>query len=345
MEMDKVAVIGFTASGKTTYALGMYNKMSLGVGSFSLREKNEDQDYYLSTLWDNILDGEWPHPSDNKSVYNFTLCHNFHPVIGFDWLDYPGAVVVDPSHECREDFRKQLSEASCLLVLINGESFAYDGSPKKMIRIQATDPQEYKHIVHRNLERNKDLKAISALTSLGMDGVVLPPTAIVVTKSDLIEDQWVSYVSEIIKDNFAPIFGKGSADERVVMLSAVTLGNNITAGDVDPVDIEHPIAFAVLSILRRRIQLQRLLREEAQGKLNEAEAGWLHSIFHGDKITRLKKEIGETDASIQKMIKDAHFLLDLFPLEKPIYINDERQDLRSFFANELNRGNFCVSQR
>ena len=244
-------------------------------------------------------------------------------------------MVVDPSHECREDFKKQLSEASCLLVLVNGESFAYDGKPRDMNKIQTDDPEVYKRIVQKNLNLNKDLKAISALTSLGMEGIVLPPTAIVVTKSDLIADQWVSYVPEIIKRNFAPIFGAGSPDERVVMLSAVTLGNNIVAGDVDPVDIEHPIAFAVLSILRRRIHLQRLLKEEAQGKLNATDKGWLRSIFHGDKISRLKKEIQEKEASIQKMVKDVHYLLDLFPLEKPIYINDVKKDLRSFFTEEL----------
>lgn len=335
--MDKITVIGFTSSGKTTYLAGMYSRMTFGVESISLHEPDEDQHDYLTGLWRNILQGEWPVPSDDKRFYKFNLRHCLLPVMDFEWLDYPGAALVDASYGLREEIRSQLAESSCLLLLINGESFAYQGNPERKQRITAANPQAYTRIVHNNLMINRDLDAIHQLTQISTTGTVLPPIAIVVTKCDLIEDQWIPYVSQILTSSFAPVFGKGlTGQQRIVMLSAVTLGNDIEQGGfADPVDIELPIAFAVLSILRNRIMLRQLDQAKNQKEYQQKDT-FLRNIFTPGMLERLKKENKKLGDEIEKMSRDAVHLLELFDPEKPIYINGEPMELRKFFLDALN---------
>lgn len=337
--MDKVTVIGFKASGKTCYLAGMYDIMSTGIKNFSLVEKNPDQDWYLQGLWEQISDGanrSWPVPNDDKRVYSFSLCHSFDKIIEFEWLDYPGAALVDPGYGLIDEIKNQLSESACLLVLVNGESFAFDGKPADQKPIQASSLDEYKKIVAKNLKRNKDLEAVRQLTKIGSDDVVLPPIGIVVTKCDLIEDEWVPHVQEILRENFESIFGEGGEDDRIVMMAAVTLGNDIQfGGDADPVDIELPIAFAVLSILRKYILAARVLKRKTDNELSDHEKS-IFRIFRSGQGKKLREEIAKMEKIIAKLSRDAIRLLDLFEESKPIYINGEKQNFRKYFRDDLN---------
>ena len=336
--MEKVTVIGFKNAGKTCYLAGMYDFMSYGAKNFSLVEKDSDQDWYLQKLWENISNGasrEWPVPSDEKRVYTFSLQHNFQKVMEFEWLDYPGAALVDPGYGLIDELTGQISESACLLILVNGESFAFDGDPNNQIRIQAESDSAYKQIVAKNLKRNRDLEAIRQLSKLGSKGITLPPIGIVVTKSDLIEDQWIPYVQDIIIHHFSPIFGENSQDEHIVMLSAVTLGDDIQfGGDAEPVDIELPIAFAVLSILRKYVTAKRVLKAQNNNTLSQKDTLWCN-LFNQKQLEDLRKAVAALDAEIGKMSQDAICLLDLFAEGKPIYINAQKQNFRKFFQNEL----------
>ena len=337
--MDKITVIGFKNSGKTCYLAGMYDIMSNGIKNFSLVEKNADQDWYLQGLWENISDGanrSWPVPSDEKRTYSFSLCHSFDKVMEFEWLDYPGAALVDPGYGLVDEISNQLSESACLLVLVNGESFAFEGRPADQKRIVADSADEYKQMVAKNLKKNRDLEAVRQLSKIGSAGIMLPPIAIVVTKCDLIDDDWAPYVQEIIRENFEPIFGEGGEDDRIVMLAPITLGYDIATGaDADPDGIEHPIAFAVLSILRRHIIIARILKSQSDDELRTKSTG-LHRLFNASQIKKLREENAELEKIIGKLCRDAVRLLDLFEEEKPIYINGEKQNFRKYFRSELN---------
>ena len=336
--MDKVTVIGFQHSGKTCYLTGMYDTMSMGVKNFSLVEKNPDQDWYLQNLWEKISYGStrsWPLSTDEKRTYSFSLCHCFNKIMEFEWLDYPGGALIDPGYNLIEDIKNQLSESACLLVLVNGASFAYEGDPKDKKEIQAANLDEYKRIVSKNLKKNNDLEAVRQLTKIGAEDVELPPIGIVVTKADLIKDKWAPHVQEIIRDNFEPIFGEGGEDDRIVMLAAVTLGYDIEKGaDADPEDIELPIAFAVLSILRKYIIAARILKANSQAELSEKDAKIL-KIFNKKELERLREEIKKLDAIIGKLSRDAIRLLDLFGENKPIYINGEKQNFCKYYRDQL----------
>ena len=59
--MDKITVIGFTSSGKTSYLVGMYDALSYGLKKFSLKETDSEVDLYLQKVWENIQsNGSFP---------------------------------------------------------------------------------------------------------------------------------------------------------------------------------------------------------------------------------------------------------------------------------------------
>lgn len=336
MTNQKVAVIGFTASGKTTYTLGMYNFMHDGAGNLNLEELDEIQHGTLFDAWAALInENKWPGLSDNRSQYTFSLQHALVPILNFEWIDYPGSVVLDVHHPLLDDFRKDLSEASCLLVLVNGESFAYEGNPVNQQKIQADTDEEYMSIVDNNLRNNHDLLAISALAKLVSTGRPLPPVSLVITKSDLIEDRWAHCLAPILIKSFKPIFGEDLEDERIVKLSAVTLGN-IKEGKVNPVNVEEPISFAVLAVLLDRVRKERQQKQQAAQQLSEMRNSRFARTFQRKKIEQLTKEIEDRNATIQKMIKYATYMFKMFDPEASVYVNYQKTDLRTFFTAALN---------
>lgn len=343
MNTEKVTVIGFKASGKTCYLAGMYDTMSTGLKKFSLTEENHDQDLYLAGLWENINYGatrQWPMLTDEKRVYNFSLQHSFDEIAKFQWLDYPGAALIDTQLGMRDELTKQIGESACLLVLVNGESFAFESriEEAEKVPIKANSPEEYKKKVKRNLKNNKDLRAITTLSDIGKQNKYLPPIALVVTKSDLIEDQWIKYIPEILNENFDSIFG-GGEDNRVVMLTAVTLGMDISydgenAVDADPENIEQPIAFAVLSILCKYIALAKEAKNNTSNRLSNTDTVWGRMVKRS-KIQSMRADIENLQKLINKYSRDAVRLLDLFEEDKPIYVNGTEQKFCEYFRKQL----------
>ena len=327
-DMDKVTVIGFKASGKTCYLAGMYDTMSYGIKNFSLIESDADQDYYLQTLWKNISDGDkrnWPALTDDKRSYSFALCHSFDKIIEFEWLDYPGAALLDPGYGLIDEIKNQLVQSSCLLLLVNGESFA----------VEADNVSEYKKKVRQNLKRNHDLVAIQKLSQIGRDGVTLPPIAIIVSKSDLIEDKWIDYIGEIIRENFEAVYGENGEDRRIVMVTAVTLGEDIeNGGDADPENIEQPIAYAVLSILCKYVEQARLIKNNNNQVLEKKDTIW-GRIINPKKLEELRNNIDVMDRVISKFSRDAIRLLELFEDDKCLYVNGVKKPLRKYFQDSL----------
>lgn len=299
-------------------------------------ERDSDQDFYLQTLWENISSGEgrnWPVPNNEKRTYSFALCHSFDKVMEFEWLDYPGGALVDSGYGLIDEIKSQLAESSCLLVLINGESFAYEGKPEFKKKIQAVTREEYCETVKKNLKRNKDLIAVKKLSEIAKENKMLPPIALVVTKSDLIEDQWINCVGDIIRDSFENIFGENGEDKRWVMVTAVTLGAGIENGeDADPEDIEQPIAYAVLSMLCGYIEKAKMIKGSNDQTMKDNSTPF-KKLINRKKLEELRQESAKIEAVIGKLSRDAIRLMELFPEDKPIYINGMKHNLRNFFAD------------
>ena len=340
MAMNKITVIGFTGSGKTTYLVGMYDTMSYGVKNFSLLAKDTDDDFYFHQMWQNIRSGadrSWPAPSDEKRTYNFSLCYCLEKICDgdFEWIDYPGAAVIDPKYQLLDEIQRQIASSSCLLVLVNGDSFAFTGNRRSgnLRPIQANNGEDYKRIVASNLKNNGDLMTIRRLHQMAREGIVIPPVAIVITKRDLIPTEYIEYISEIILENFSLIFGEGIQIHRPVIICAVTLGEGIEDGeDADPDDIEQPIVYAVLSTLCQRIQRIRSEVSTEQGNLSQKDTFW-RRIINPQELARIRANISAYKSEISRYSEDAIRLLGVFESGKVIYVNKAQKDIREYFLN------------
>lgn len=194
-------------------------------------------------------------------------------------------------------------------------------------------------MVKKNLRRNNDLIAVKKLSEIGVElkksNQHLPPIALVVTKSDLIEDRWIDCVRPIIHESFEIIFGKDTEKDRLVMVTAVILGEDIEEGkDADPVDIELPIVYAVLAMVCGYIKRARDARADDEKELNEKDTFW-GRLLNSDELEELRRNVSEMETKIQRFSKDAFRLLDLFDNDAVIYINGEKRKLRGFFENQI----------
>ena len=82
--------------------------------------------------------------------------------------------------------------------------------------------------------------------------------------------------------------------------------------------------------------MKKLLKQQAMNQLSDKQKKLFANIFQGRKKEQLKAEIERTDADIQKMIQDAGYLFEMLDIDKPVYINNQKKDLRTFFTDALN---------
>lgn len=321
---EKITVLGFRGAGKTTYMAGMYDLLSYGLNRFFLHAAPDD-DQYLSVIWEDISSGatrKWPMPSDDKRLYTFRLSYDLKEMLSFDWMDYPGGALIDPGYELIDDLKRQLGSSACLQLLINGESFT----------AEAKDDDAYKTAVSRKLKKNKDLKAARFLGELS-DSLKggLPPIVIVITKSDLIENKWIHLIDPIIKEEFAPVFGRSDQEERIVMVEAVSLGEGIEQGeDADPVAIELPVAFAVLCSLKRLIEERKAVIKAENGFIDKSR-NWFTEWWDKESIEAAKSRKAEIEAVMSRLAGGVVHLLDLFDDDKMIYKNGAPVSLKNYF--------------
>ncbi|MCL2659928.1 MAG: hypothetical protein FWD64_05350 [Acidobacteriaceae bacterium] len=335
MANKKVTVIGSTGSGKTCYLAGMYSLMSVGVKNFNVVAVDDSQNFNLIRLWSGMDKGSnrtMPAPSDQKDPYTFNLSHCFIPICDFDWLDYAGAALLDPSMGLIDEINESIHSSSCLLVLVDGTFF----------NVNTTTPEEYRSAVLRNL-KNPGLSAeISRLSSLASKGIHLPPIIIVITKSDLIPQERASQLEDILFEAFGSIFGKdsnagkGSNPDRVVMIVAVSLGVGFADGsDMDPRNFEQPIGYAVLAILCNHIApLYIRAIHENQGEIKK-HTNLLTKWWYSGEIAAANQNLAELKELADKISHDVFRLLDLFPEKKNVYVNGNRKDIHGYFRDVL----------
>lgn len=321
MPGNKVTVIGFTGSGKTTYLTGMYICMSMGVKHFSLLAKDRDMDLYLENLWDMMCHGQKPDPSSRVEKYDFHIAHNLTPVCDFQWLDYPGGILADPSHEYREKLEEDIKDSDCLLLILDGEKFA----------VAASDLDEYKEKLKKKIKYDRGFREEQKmLMRLSADGIQLPTIGLVVTKCDLIEGKYQEALSEVIRDSFKEIF-EGS--ERVVLLMSVSLGGEIEDGFIpEPFCVEQPIAFAVLTILLKYIKELQNRKNRGRTYLEQHDK-LIGRIFNPKKIREMHEMVRELGEAADKWSGDAFKLLELFKETKTIYIEGEKYKLQEYYRN------------
>ncbi len=240
----KIAILGTTGAGKTSYLLGMYAAMQSGVQGFTLSAKDLDADLELTERWEQLISiqgaDRWPPP--NAGVMercSFEFNYGFHPITGFEWLDYRGLALSDRSHEQDvQELGQYVQNADCIFLAISGE----------YLREQLTST------TIRNLKSDRMNQFLQQYTSKNFqpsNGRPFP-IAIVITKYDLCQHRDKDEVLADIQTLFQALFTPDSG--WLVMICPVSLGKELEAdtdnGLIMPVNVHLPIVFAVYAQLR-----------------------------------------------------------------------------------------------
>lgn len=334
--MNKITVIGFTGSGKTTYLVGAYNFMSMGAGSidYSLVSLNGNDNAFFLQTWNQISSGDnrvWPSTTPNPRKYSFALQRNLMPIRNseFEWMDYPGSALVQANSPDLPKIQQSIDESSCLLLIVSGRSFAFTKKNGKEVPVEASDSDACKGIVASNLANNKDILAINTLSHMAQRGIKIPPVAIVVTMRDLIDSVWRNSIGEIIYENFRLLFNSGVP----VFVTSVTLGEEIArGGNASPEGVEKPLAYALLSMFGKRIKDSRKRISDNKSSL-EAKNTFFNRLFSAATLDSLKGKIRDDEQEIEYLSDNARDMLKFFDNDSIFYVNGEKTKLIEYFSD------------
>ncbi len=289
LENIKIAILGTTGAGKTSYLLGMYAVMQTGVKGFTLSAKDMDVDLDLTERWEKLISvqGEERWPAPNAAAiehYNFDFSYGFRPIMGFEWLDYRGLALSDRSTEQDvQDLNEYLADCGCLFLCVSGEYLVDQITP---VAVRAIKSDRMNQLIQQIISKYKQ------------PAVDCPfPVAVVITKYDLCHHREKQAVIDDIKRLFQALFTANSG--WLVMICPVSLGkelgNDPEGGNIIPVNVHLPIVFAIYSQLRThglKLKSARNKIYEELERMKQANS-WLR---------RLKRsEIQEKDEKLQDL--------------------------------------------
>ncbi len=321
---NKITIIGFKESGKTTYLLGMYDCMVRGIKSFNLIAVDNELDHFLDERYALLCEGIKPDSTNTIDLYVFHLAHNFTPVCDFEWLDYPGGILKERTSEKYKKLENDIKESDCLLFIVDGLLLS---------GITANDADDYQTKLEEKLRTDDGIRdEIRSFTRMSQEGLKLPPTGIVVTKCDLVNAKYQDAVRAAIRNSFSALF---EGDGRVILPMTVSLGGPIEKGfRPNPCFIEQPIAFAVLHILLKYIVAANLTKLQNERYI-EDNSGIIARTFHPHNLAKARENIKNLGEAIDKWSKDAFSLIDLFSDEKIIYIDGKEQNLKDYYRKSF----------
>lgn len=319
---NRVTIIGYTGSGKTTYLTGMYMCMSgAGCKNYTIGAVDSKQDLRLEQMWDKLTDGGFPAASSDSEKYSFHISHNYKPVCDFDWLDYPGGVLSQPDHQDWGKLRESIHVSDCLLLVLDGKAFD----------IEAGSEEEYAEKLTKKIKYDKGMRnELKEFNDLSKNNLRIPPTCIVITKCDLIDPGHRNTIESVLRESMSSLF-EGT---EMLTITSVSLGANIENDGPDPFCIEEPIAFAVLMILLKYIEM---LKDKKTQKLNivNKKRGFFTKWLDSSEIENANAELNELNKNGDKWIEDAEKLLELFDSEKDIFANNKKYNFREYIRNRF----------
>jgi hypothetical protein len=184
-------------------------------------------------------------------------------LIDFDWIDYRGGALAELGAPEEEELLKTVVESNCIILCIDARNLIEpivksDGTAnaKVLLKLNTSSNIPFDRIntfLNRIEQKNRSLKSDT-------------PIVIMITKYDLLmRSDNTRSSEEIIKDIkclFKPLFKANS--QWSVFICPFTLGPSIIVnredivwkiveGDIDPLNTEHPIAFAIYSYLQKEM--------------------------------------------------------------------------------------------
>ena len=289
----KIAMLGTTGAGKTSYLLAMYAVMQTGVKGFTLSAKDMDMDLDLTEKWQQLIDIEeedrWPLPNAAAiEHYSFDFSYGFRPIMGFDWLDYRGLALSDRSGEKDvQELFNYLSDSGCLFLCVSGEHLRDKITPAIVREIKSDRMNQFIQQIISNYKQPTAERPF--------------PVVIVITKYDLCHHREKQAVIDDIKRIFQALFTPNSG--WLVMICPVSLGKelcqDIDRGHIVPVNVHLPIVFAIYSQLRSygiKLKAARHRLDEEVDQLKQS--GMLTKFFKNSLLQENGKKLEELEEKI-----------------------------------------------
>ena len=251
---SQFTILGPKGSGKTSYLLGAYNKLSAGVKGFAFYtdpDANAILRRNFETLYDKDLSTErFPQGTNSIETYLFTMTYAFDPIMDFYWIDYPGELLKQKENRdinTHKDLTKNIVNSQVLFICLDGNLFRnYDNNDVKISLIKKECSSVVNSFFSRYFKINK----------------YLPPIGILISKSDLCNKEFTNSDYEvIIKESFSPLFTLYDDDDinHFVTIIPVSLGEEISinnyTGDISTRNVETPIFMASWFTLKSSLYL------------------------------------------------------------------------------------------
>jgi len=293
----KLTMLGTTGSGKTTFLLGMYNTMTVGVQGYFLYTADPDEGVDLEEAWDQLIEqGELPPPTaENQSKrYQFVFNHGFDTLVTVEWLDYRGGAMMDKASAAdAAELREQLAASDSIYLVFDGARLAPWLNKKASIQ----DVQKWLRIGRMTqLLQHATQDRISR-------GLPLPSLVVVITKADLLagQDREVGDALQTIIDNLQILVPAAYVKDVTTLLCPVQVGNfgpktplQVDVSDIDPMGLHRPMVFSLMHRLTEGLHghEDQLSRQRADQSAADQQIAALNqgfgAYFRSRKIARLQ---------------------------------------------------------
>ena len=297
-EKIKILMLGDSSSGKTCFMLGMYAAIQNG-SKFSLKATDPDEGVEMATLWSTIVgeSGEerWPRGTDTPQIYNFELCYAYKSLIEFEWLDYRGGCMSNPSSPDEiETLRGYANESNGLFFCISGKDLREPVTEANLqnIAIKSKANLMGQYLQYLNINRRPARKKSF-------------PIIIMVTKYDYCYHRNKRELMEDVKKMFPPLFAPNS--DWLVMICPVTLGKELAQdsnnGKIEPRNLNIPVAFVLYCILTEQARIQDEKLTEIDDQLEVLESNLFNRWINRRKIKRLNESLRQAEMQFKKTIE------------------------------------------
>lgn len=306
----KLTMLGTTGSGKTTFLLGMYNTMSMGVQGYFLYTEDPDEGLDLGDAWDQLVEeGQLPPPTaeDQSKHHQFVFNHGFNTLVTVEWLDYRGGAMTGRANSASDvaQLRQQLGASDSIYIAFDGGKLTpwLDGkasitSVQKELKIR-----EMTQLVQHAIQDRKS------------NNLPLPSIAVVITKADLLAGpgREVGDALNTVIDNLKNLVEAAYVEGVTTLLCPVQVGNfgsatplKVDVADIDPMGLHRPMIFSLMHYLSeglgaRQAQLasQRASQSAVDQQITALNQGFL-AYFRGRRIARLQ----DVSTSYARAIED-----------------------------------------
>lgn len=311
-----VTMLGMTGSGKSTYMLGMYIKMSQGLQNYFLRTEDPDDDLDLDDAWSLLhKTGELPPPTvaEANKQYSFLLNQGSEELVEIDWLDYRGGALKDKGDAAPDArlLRDRLEASDSVYLTLDGGHVAEWLSEDGHVRDLAARSMEIRRmsVLVGHAEAQRKARGLPA-----------PSLVLLITKADLIRDRHGPLgpaLAQIVKslEELVPVACRPGITALLCPVQLGTFGagakDHVDPAAVAPFGLHRPLVFSLMHYLSEGIQahqneLYRVQGEKdaAAAEVNQLRGGFLRGFFNKPRIVALDEIARESDETFTRRSRE-----------------------------------------